>query len=102
MNVGTTTATATHQGLIARRPATAGASATLLMVRCPRRTRGRFASWFEVCRARLKGGRRLQDLPGVRPRRRLLVVDERLDGQADEQGILVRVVVRQLDAHRQP
>src|SRR5208337_1095937 len=46
--------------------------------------------------------KRLQDVPGVRPGGRFLVVYVRDDRQADEQGDLVRVVVGQLDADRQP
>src|SRR5262245_57874190 len=120
MKVGMTTATATIQGLIARRLTAAGASATLLMVRALSRSLGEPgasatggmrppvadapgspSSWFGVRGARRKRGQRLQEVPGVRPRRRLLVVHVGRDRQADEQGDLVRVVVRQLDAHRQ-
>ena len=48
------------------------------------------------------GHERLQHLAGVRPRGRFLVIDVRRDRQTDEQGGLVRIVVGQLDAHRQP
>ena len=44
----------------------------------------------------------MQHRPGVRPSRRLLVIHVGSDGEADEQGGLVRVVVGQFDADREP
>src|SRR5262245_27915497 len=101
MKVGMTTATATIQGLIARRPAAAGVSAALLTMRPLSRTRNRSGSWSGSRGACGEGGERLQDLPGVRPRGRLLVVDVRGDRKPDEQGVAVGVVVGQLDADGQ-
>ncbi len=49
-----------------------------------------------------KLAKRLQDLSGVRPSGRFLVVDVRDDRETDEQGALVGVVVSQLDPDRQP
>ena len=46
--------------------------------------------------------KRLQDIPGVRPRGPFLVVDVGDHRQADEQRGLVRIVVGQLHANRQP
>src|SRR5690242_15542932 len=107
MNVGTTTTRATIQWLTAGRLAAPGLSVTVLMRRPPGpltfRARGAsFGSRLGVGGSGRQGGMRLQVLPGVRPRGRLLVVDAGLDRQADEQGGLVRVVVGQLDADRQP
>ena len=92
-----TTATATNQGLTAGRMAADGASATLLMRRCFLRISG--LGSVEACGSR---GQRLQDVPGVRPRGRLLVVHVGGHRQSDEQRVLVRVVVGQLDADGQP
>src|SRR5262245_50577566 len=99
MNVGMTTAMATIQGLKARCAAWGAFSGTLLMrnLRSPgvsrrSRLRGR--------RPLREGGEGLQPLSGVGALGRLPVVDVRGDRQADEQGVPVRVVVRQFDAHR--
>src|SRR5947209_2860120 len=49
-----------------------------------------------------KGGIRLQDVPGMRPRGRFLEAHVGGDRQADEQGALIWLVVRQLNPDRQP
>src|SRR5208282_5468518 len=61
-------------------------------------------SWFRGRGPPWQGHiRRLQNVPGVRPVRvEFLVVHVRDDRQADEQGIPIWVVVRELNAHRQP
>src|SRR4051812_11672479 len=101
MNVGITTATATTQGLIARRPAAAGESATLLMTRTASGSGARRSPPGHGGALR-RGEDRLQEVAGVGAGGRLLVVDAGLDRQADEQRGPVRVVVGQLDADRQP
>src|SRR5260370_39222052 len=105
MKVGTITAAATNQGLIAGRLTAGTGSATLLMVRGQEsacRVGGPFGthlsciwwvpktpptllfSWLGFrgpCRQR---GDRLQPSAGVRPPGRFLVVNVRFDRQADE------------------
>src|SRR5438132_1920156 len=58
-------------------------------------------SWPRLGWAGRQGRKRLQELPGIGPLGWFLVVDVRLDRQADEQGLLVGVVIGQLDANRQ-
>src|SRR5260221_1926243 len=48
-----------------------------------------------------KRAKRLEEIPRVRPRGLLLDVHIRDDREADEQRLLVRLVVRELDANRQ-
>src|SRR5271165_905666 len=67
--------------------------------------RGRIRRMFPSCRHRWASRKRLwwlQELPGVWPGGRFLVVDIGDDRQADEQGRLLRLVVDHLDAYRQP
>src|SRR6516165_3212275 len=122
MNVGTTTATATNQGLIAGRLTRGGASVMPLMMRAlfsrlrfglvpagrspsrnhtsPKRKRGApLASPLGFRGALRKRLMRLQDVAGVRPRGGFLVVHVGDDRQADEQGDLVRVVIGQFDSY---
>src|SRR5271165_602962 len=127
MNVGTTTATATNQGLIAGRLTVVGARAALLMwgllrqeerrrvnlglrlghPSMPAGARGQGGDPLRGSRGVGHGGalrewvKRLQDVPGVRPRGPFLVVDVGDHRQADEQRGLVRIVVGQLHADRQ-
>src|SRR5262245_42551901 len=92
MNVGMTTATATSQGLTARRLTAAGARATLLMV-CAPSPSGRGGGLRQE-------RRRLQLLAfsgDVPVDERLLVLDVRGHRQADEEGFLVGIVVVRVD-----
>src|SRR5262245_13050801 len=92
MKVGMITAPATNQGLIARRRTAGGARATLLMMRAPS------PSW--VGGLLLQKGSRLQ-LPAfsgdVLRDERFLVVDVRGHRQADEQGVLIGLVVVRIE-----
>src|SRR5215472_3572317 len=113
MNVGTTTTQATIQWLIAGRLTAVGLIAMLLMVHPPltiHHSRSTISFSLAAKRSissRLGagggcGGQRLQDLPRVWPRRRLLVVHVRRDRHANEEWRLGRVVVGQFDPDRQP
>src|SRR5262249_32114235 len=130
MNVGMTTATATSQGLIDRRPTAVEATIALVILgrdplwrtaRCDlattcsndpdrsRTTEARFGRrrgrrGFGDAGGRLtlrERQRRLQVGAGVRSRSGLVVVHVRYDRQTDEEGHLVRIVVGQLDPYRQ-
>src|SRR5437764_503829 len=82
MNVGTTTATATNQGLIAGRPAEETGRVALLMVCARGRARDRCGAGSEARGTLRQVVRRLQDFPGVRPRGRFLEVHVGGAGQA--------------------
>src|SRR5258707_4648123 len=114
MKVGMITATATIQGLIAGRLIAGAESATVLMkltppraIHAPRRAGSVSDRRMPRSRSRIRRElrqwvSRLQDVPGVRPFGRFLVVHVGRDRQADKQGgVFVRVVVRQFDADRQ-
>src|SRR5262245_34469956 len=92
MKVGMITATATNQGLIARRRTVGGARVTLLMRRAPSRS-GRGGHLLSK-RLRLQ----LPAFSGdVLLDERFLVVDVRGYRQADEQGVLVGLVVVRIE-----
>ena len=109
MKVGTTTAAATSQGLTARRATRHAATAAALMAPrgLARRCRGRLRSVplaqrvcvVDASMAVIRCG--CSTLAGVGAGGGLFDVDVRHDRQADEQRILVGVVVGQLDADRQ-